>query len=131
MENEVGPVAMSPDAIELMGKLSRAGYELSWTKKFRDYPTILDDIEASDGLLAIADDTWTSSTWMAIEAHHALGNGSNFDRRNPKLIPTFVYPLLHCWIMGAPYTEHFRLLTILELDVNQAVLQIESVLATQ
>ncbi len=124
MENHSAPDELSPAAVELIKRLSDEGFDVTWKKEWREYPMILDYIEASDALLAIVDDVWISSTWMAIEFSHALGIPAWEGRVNPHPIPTFVYRLSPSWINGM-IENRSGLVNILNPDVEKAIREIK------
>jgi len=129
MESNFEP-RMSQSALELMIRLTEKGFRVQWEKEFRGYPVILSEIESSDALLAIADETWKSSTWMAIEISHALGLGSWGERINPNPIPTFYYPLSTRKVWIDYFIEQYpNRIAILDSDIDKAASQIKAKLS--
>lgn len=120
--------SIDPKAQELIDRVRDAGYNVYWNKIWRPYPEILADIAASSAMLVIVDSTWTSSSWMAVEASWAFGEaGVGEDMIDP--IPVFVYPVIapsqFGWLKG-----RLDKLMVLDSDVATAVSQIDRALAS-
>ena len=72
-------------AAKLVSLLEKQGFEIFHEPVWREYSQINNEIESCDCLLAIVDEYWQSSTWMAIELTHA----QNLN------MPTFIYYIPH------------------------------------
>jgi hypothetical protein len=90
-----GKPKFDKDASLLLDYLKENGYALFWKKEWRPYQEIEHEIEACDALLAIVDETWTSSTWMASEVTWACGAGGAIETSNQAMqpIPVFLFPV--------------------------------------
>jgi len=80
--------------IEMLSLLAREGFQIVWFKEQISGDRVFQEIEHCDGLLAIIDRYWLSSTWKAFEATYASGDTPKPDRTFiPKPIPTFLMPV--------------------------------------
>lgn len=131
METAVpGRPRFDPAATELLDRLTAEGHRLFWNREWREYAQIEREIAACDAVLAIVDETWASSTWMAGELDWAAGGPGVGGTGNPRIqpIPVFFYPidserLLNCsYPFGVPGSR------VLDRDVGRAVEQVNEVL---
>lgn len=112
--------AFDTRALEVMRRLESHGYTVWWQKQIRPYEIIEQEIADCDALLALIDETWWSSTWMASEVTWAIGEGGAIDTPNPKMqpIPVFIYWMREShnrgWLGMRP------MLTFLERDPDEA-----------
>ena len=125
---------LDPQALELLAKLSDVGYIVYWEKQCRDYEIIERDIAGCDALLAIVDDVWLSSTWMASEVTWALGLGGARQTSNQRMapIPVLLYTIDPLGI-GAYLRSPFNLRNpsgphFLESNIEAAVAQVGEIL---
>jgi hypothetical protein len=113
-------------AKELLKRLEEKGFEVFWEKEFRRYEIIEREIAACDALLAIIDNAWGHSTWMASEVTFAVGLGGSTKNRIMSPIPVFLYPVVEKWIWR--WLKDYPGVTILDRDIGKAVCKISSVL---
>ena len=129
METEIpGLPRFDSQALRLLTTLAEVGYRVVWEKEWRGYDVIEKDIAASNALLAIVDEAWSCSTWMAIEASYAVGEAGSGLTDNTKIRPIsiFVYPVASDAPLRFPFNcrEH----VLLDRSVQRAVEQIVSAL---
>ena len=80
---------------ELTRRLEAEGCHLIFDRQFIGYDKIFKEIETCDGLLAIIDGDFWSSTWRVSETTFASGNTpSDLDRRFvTQPLPVFIMPI--------------------------------------
>ncbi len=95
METHVlGKPIFDEQASQLLELLKETGFELFWKKEFRACKQIEQEIASCNALLAIVDETWSSSTWMSSEVTWANGQpGATHTSQFMKPIPIFLYPV--------------------------------------
>jgi hypothetical protein len=78
--------------LDFVEALRNAGYEAYMPLEWREYPVIESEIDECDGLVALVDEYWLSSTWKLSEVTYAL-NGVGVLRVNKadKPKPTFIF----------------------------------------
>ena len=116
-------------ATELLELLKENGFEIYWEKEWRDYERIEQEIASCDALLAIVDETWQSSTWMASEVTWANGQKGAIHTSNQRIKPSpvFLYPVLERekwnWLDG------YKGPIVLDKDIHKAVATVISMIA--
>ena len=92
METHVsGKSIFDEQAIQLLELLKETGFELFWEKEFRAYKQIEQEISQCQALLAIVDETWQSSTWMASEVTWANGDSGAMHTPNQRMKPIPIF----------------------------------------
>jgi len=122
-----GKPVFNKQASELLELLKETGFELIWKKEHRAYRQIEQEIASCNALLAIVDETWQSSTWMASEITWANGQpGATHTSQFIKPIPIFLYPVLETnkwrWLKG------YEGPIVLDKNIHKAVENIKEVL---
>jgi len=99
------------NAVTLVSELKGQGFGIFYERQWRPYPQIEKEIEACDGLLALVDRYWTSSTWMAIELTHSAVAGLN----------SFIYYVPSDFYSAFPRGSKLPNTYVLPEDVGSAV----------
>jgi len=123
-----GKPVFNAKAGELLKLLKEAGFELYWEKEFRAYKQIEKEIAQSNALLAIVDETWRSSTWMASEVTWANGDSGAIHTSNQRMkpIPIFLYPVLEKKKWG--WLNDYSGPIVLDNNIQKAVENIKGIL---
>ena len=123
-----GKSIFNEQASKLLKLLQGTGFELYWEKEFRAYKQIEKEIAQSNALLAVVDETWHSSTWMASEVTWANGDGwaIHTSSQRMKPIPIFLYPVLEKKKWG--WLNDYEGPIVLDENIHKAVENIKEVL---
>jgi len=129
METHVsGKPIFDKQAESLLEVLRELGFELFWNKEYRAYEQIEKEIASCNALLAIVDETWQSSTWMASEVTWASGQAGAIHTSNQRMkpIPVFLYPVLEKEKWGWLNSHNHSI--ILDRDAHKAVEEVKRLL---
>jgi hypothetical protein len=127
METKIqGEPIFDDQALKLLQLIKELKIDVYWEKEWRAYSIIENEISSSDALLAIVEETWQSSSWMASEVTWANGDiGSGLgSHQHMKRIPIFLYPILEREKWG--WLKNYAGPIILDKDIQKAALTIKN-----